>query len=196
NVRSDPLLERPLGRSLRAAVGPGTYRPRPWHSVCGGSIGRVPGTAMFVVCCQDSHDREETAGDDSYAVLSITSECVRRGGARGSVGAPSPSAKQLRDAPRRHPASEEEAVEKARLQSLVDSFAKRAVRGCPCTYLDGMGRARIDALYRLDESLRRLTLLAKGDRSVIAECSIEDIQDIYLLEDDGEEPPEQAISKA
>jgi len=81
--------------------------------------------------------------------------------------------------------------EKARLQSMVDSFVKKAVRGCPCAHIDNQTGDRTEALYRIDRSLRRFTLVAKDDGRVIAESPIEGIQDIYVL-DDGEDclPPE------
>jgi hypothetical protein len=80
--------------------------------------------------------------------------------------------------------------EKSRLQSLVDSFVKKAVRGCPSAHIDNQTGERTEAMYRIDRTLKSFTLAAKDDGRVIAECPIEEIQDIYVL-DDGEDclPP-------
>jgi hypothetical protein len=89
---------------------------------------------------------------------------------------------------RRSPQDEEK--EKARLQNLVDTFARKAVRGCLVTHVDERRGDQTACLYRIDKNLRHLTLLSKEDRKVVAECPLKDIQDIYLVED-GEEcfPP-------
>jgi len=133
---------------------------------------------MFVSCCQGSFDLGESIVDDRQSVASIAID-----GKRG--------AKKLQGRRNRGQVAEDETMERVRMQTLLDSFAKRATKGCPSTYLDGRRGARTDALYRIDRSLRHLTVLAKDDRRVVAECPIKDIQDIYLLSD-GEEcfPPE------
>lgn len=81
--------------------------------------------------------------------------------------------------------------EKTHRQSVVDSFVKKAVRGRPSTHIDNQTGGRTESLYHIDKGLRHFTLSAKDDGRIIAECPIEEIQDIYVL-DDGENclPPE------
>lgn len=134
---------------------------------------------MFVSCCQGSFDFAESITDDGISA-----------GARASGGQQAIRAQKLQDRQGRSQMAEQETLEKVRVQTLLDSFAKRATRGCPSTHVDGRAGGRTDALYRIDKSLGHLTLLAKDDRRVLAECPIKSIQDVYLL-DDGEEcfPP-------
>mmetsp|Transcript_5747 Transcript_5747/g.16342 ORF Transcript_5747/g.16342 Transcript_5747/m.16342 type:complete len:221 (-) Transcript_5747:98-760(-) len=90
----------------------------------------------------------------------------------------------------------EKEAEKARLQVLVNSFVRRAVSGCPCTYFrEGTGvRARTQ--YRIDKSLEYLLVLSQdaGGRAEVA-CPIAAIQDIYSLAEDGASSfPGEAVS--
>jgi len=143
---------------------------------------------LFATCCRGSEHFEENIMDDRAPVSIYDGAPCSTSGSGLSRGSKKPKSRAME---KRQRSSEDETVEKARLQSLVDSFAKKAVRGCPCTHLDDRRGERTEALYRIDKSLRHLTLLAKDDRRVIAECPIQEIQDIYLL-DDGEEcfPPD------
>jgi len=138
---------------------------------------------MFGLCYQGSYDFEEhVVGDKGF--------CHGASGSGDSLplnGASAPGRGRRRRCP------EDEAAEKARLQSLVDSFTKGAVRGRPSAHVDDRKGKRTETLYRIDRNLRHLTLLARDDRRVIAECPIKDIQDIYLLEDGEECFPPQAV---
>merc|ERR1719201_1381170 len=93
-------------------------------------------------------------------------------------------------------ASEKEA-EKARLQQLVNSFAKKAVRGCPCVYLKESTGERCSTQYRIDKSLEYLIVVSSQDTTrAEVTCPIAAIQDIYSLVEDGEGCfPAEAISK-
>jgi hypothetical protein len=87
---------------------------------------------------------------------------------------------------------EEKHREKLRLQSLVNGFARRAVKGCPCTYLKASGEdpERYQAFptqYRIDRGLENLVVLSAGDPSLAdVTCPIAAIQDIYSLREDDE----------
>jgi len=146
---------------------------------------------MFALCCQKSYSFEECIVDDREPLVPITGEgfCHDASGSGESLslgGGGEPG----RGKRRRRP--EDDAAEQARLQSLLDSFARGAVRGCPAVHVDDRG-VRTEALYRIDRSLRHLTLLARDDRRLIGECPIKDIQDIYLLEDGQECFPPQVV---
>lgn len=153
---------------------------------------------MFASCCCGAQAELLTSGpaivegyliEDRQFVAVTTDERADQSSGAGNLSLSARARKSPQDE-QRHRSSEDEAGEKARLQSLVDAFAKKAVRGCPSTHLDDRTGGRTETLYRIDKTLRHLTLLAKDDRRVMAECPIEEIQDIYLVED-GEEcfPP-------
>lgn len=82
---------------------------------------------------------------------------------------------------------EEKEQEKARLQQLVNSFAKKAVKGCPCVYLkEGTGK-RSSTQYRINKSLEHLVIENPKDPSQAdVMCPIAGIQDIYSVSEDGE----------
>lgn len=83
--------------------------------------------------------------------------------------------------------SEKEA-EKLRLQQLVNTFAKKAVRGCPCTYLKEVaGGDRCTTHYRIDKSLEYMIVVSNQDPNVAeVTCPVAEIQDIYSYVEDGE----------
>merc|ERR1719188_27059 len=58
---------------------------------------------------------------------------------------------------------EEKQAEKARLQSLVNTFAKRAVRGCTCAYIREGAGERLATQYRIDKSLEYLSVMSLKD---------------------------------
>eukprot|EP00930_Biecheleria_cincta_P082999 TRINITY_DN72642_c0_g1_i1.p1 TRINITY_DN72642_c0_g1~~TRINITY_DN72642_c0_g1_i1.p1 ORF type:complete len:252 (+),score=43.04 TRINITY_DN72642_c0_g1_i1:103-756(+) len=82
---------------------------------------------------------------------------------------------------------EEKEKEKARLQELVNRFAKKAVRGCPCVYVKEGSAERFSTQYRIDKSLEYLILVNAKDPGVAeVTCPIAAIQDIYSMLEDGE----------
>ncbi|CAE8703476.1 unnamed protein product, partial [Polarella glacialis] len=89
--------------------------------------------------------------------------------------------------------ADEKEKEKARLQALVNSFIKKAVRGYPCVYLREGSAERIETQYRIDKNLEYLIVVSLKD-SAQAEvtCPISMIQDIYCFAEDGAScfPPE------
>lgn len=81
---------------------------------------------------------------------------------------------------------EEKEAEKVRLQALVNTFAKKAVRGCPCVYLKEGTGDRVKTQYRIDKSLEHLIIINAEDAShAEVTCPISAIQDIYSLVEDG-----------
>lgn len=87
---------------------------------------------------------------------------------------------------------EEKESEKVRLQQLVNSFAKAALRGCKCTHVKESGE-RNATKYRIDKSLEYLIIeSSQGDALADVTCPIGAIQDIYCVMEDGAEcfPPE------
>mmetsp|Transcript_72594 Transcript_72594/g.200260 ORF Transcript_72594/g.200260 Transcript_72594/m.200260 type:complete len:215 (+) Transcript_72594:155-799(+) len=88
---------------------------------------------------------------------------------------------------------EEKEREKERLQSLVNSFARKAVKGAPCTYFNEGTGERFSTQYRIDKGLEYLIILNAQDANhAEVTCPIIAIQDIYSVVEDGEScfPPE------
>eukprot|EP00429_Kryptoperidinium_foliaceum_P100945 CAMPEP_0176243628 /NCGR_PEP_ID=MMETSP0121_2-20121125/31021_1 /TAXON_ID=160619 /ORGANISM="Kryptoperidinium foliaceum, Strain CCMP 1326" /LENGTH=262 /DNA_ID=CAMNT_0017583225 /DNA_START=1 /DNA_END=786 /DNA_ORIENTATION=+ len=82
---------------------------------------------------------------------------------------------------------EEKAAEKSRLQGLVNTFAKRAVRGCPCTLVRETSGEKASTLYKIDRNLGNLIIVsAKDRRQQEVSCRIAAIQDMYCWAEDGE----------
>lgn len=78
-------------------------------------------------------------------------------------------------------------TEKRRLQGLVHSFAKKAYKGIPCTYLDVAAGARVKTTYKINKVLTHLTIMSVESKDVPeVTCPIASIQDVYSLEEDGE----------
>mmetsp|Transcript_17790 Transcript_17790/g.46952 ORF Transcript_17790/g.46952 Transcript_17790/m.46952 type:complete len:203 (-) Transcript_17790:403-1011(-) len=85
------------------------------------------------------------------------------------------------------PVFEERESEKARLKVLVNQFANKASKGCPCSYFSEATGERIETTYRLRWNLSELTIVSPKDSSeTIAHCPLATIQDIYTLSEDGE----------
>eukprot|EP00437_Effrenium_voratum_P043288 CAMPEP_0181470520 /NCGR_PEP_ID=MMETSP1110-20121109/38595_1 /TAXON_ID=174948 /ORGANISM="Symbiodinium sp., Strain CCMP421" /LENGTH=182 /DNA_ID=CAMNT_0023595497 /DNA_START=112 /DNA_END=657 /DNA_ORIENTATION=- len=145
---------------------------------------------MFVGCCcadssQDSLEAQfnlPIAADEKTVPYLATD---RRGPAGKDVPSSARSGKSL--------TQEEKEAEKARLQTLVNNFAKKAVRGCPCVYFKEGNAQRFETQYRIDKSLEYLILVNPQEPGVTeVTCPIAAIQDIYSLAEDGAScfPPE------
>jgi hypothetical protein len=93
---------------------------------------------------------------------------------------------KARDARAKDERAKEAEAEKRRLQGLVHTFAKKAYKGIPCTYLDVLGEKRVKTTYKINKVLTHLTIMS-SDKSDSAEvvCPIASIQDVYSLEEDG-----------
>lgn len=140
-----------------------------------------------------------TSGGEAADVADAESE-RGEGASEGGSGAPA-----REDAPEypgpcssRSLTEEERYREKLRLQSLVNSFARRAVKGCPCTYLkasagDPERYRAFPTQYRIDRGLENLVVVSAEDPNLAdVTCPIAAIQDIYSLREDDEAcfPPE------
>lgn len=139
-------------------------------------------------CCSDPQDRNQM----QFANTASTDEAVQIGDGRGQPGAhmnpvmPSP---QATDASTTRSLTEaEKQAEKTRLQTLVNTFAKRAVSGSPCWYIkEGTGQ-RMATQYRVDKSLEHLIIVNPKDPKIAeVTCPIAAIQDIYSYVEDGEQ---------
>lgn len=83
--------------------------------------------------------------------------------------------------------AEQKEAEKSRLQALVNSFAKKAVKGCMCVYLKESTGEQCATQYRIDKSLEYLIVVCNQDAArAEVTCPIAAIQDIYSLAEDGE----------
>merc|ERR1740138_1599614 len=88
---------------------------------------------------------------------------------------------------------EEKEAEKVRLQTLVNTFARNAVKGCPCVYFRDNGSERMVTWYKIDKYLENLIVVSpKADEAEKVRCPVAAIQDIYCLQEDDEAcfPPE------
>lgn len=131
-------------------------------------------------CCADSQDALEAqfnlplAADENTVPYIATDKRVsgQDGPASGRSG--------------RSLTAEEKEAEKARLQALVNNFAKKAVRGCSCMYFKEGTAQRFVTQYRIDKSLEYLILVNPKEPGVTeVTCPIAAIQDIYSMSEDG-----------
>jgi len=101
------------------------------------------------------------------------------GGDSKAPEAPAASSRSLTD--------EEKEDEKARIQEMVNRFAKSALAGCSCVCIREGSGERVATKYRINKSLEYLVVLSVRDmeRAEIT-CPIADIQDIYSYVEDGE----------
>jgi len=155
-------------------------------------------------CCNDASDKNQItyhSTTEESAAVAILSQSP----AAAAAPAPAVSAVEQNAAPTPAPGvtgrsendlsarsmpslspSEKEA-EKARLQQLVNSFAKKAVVGCSCTYLKEVSGDRCNTRYRIDKSLEYLSVMSDKDPNTAeVTCPIAAIQDVYSLVEDGE----------
>jgi len=159
-------------------------------------------------CCSDTQDRSNlnfnnfSTTDEGSEQVKIGSGANTRPLAASSSpqSAPAPSSLALPSpgttddgSTARSLTPEEKEAEKSRLQALVNTFAKRAVRGCQCHYLKEGNSERLTTQYRIDKSLEYLIIVNPSDPQMQeVTCPIASIQDIYSLVEDGEScfPPE------
>lgn len=82
---------------------------------------------------------------------------------------------------------------KAHFRELVTTFARTAVRGCPCTYFRRGEYRRHPAQYKVNDTLEQLSVtLSQDAQQIELVCPIASVRDIYCLAEDGEAlfPPE------
>eukprot|EP00747_Dinoflagellata_sp_TGD_P189111 gnl/TRDRNA2_/TRDRNA2_49020_c0_seq1.p1 gnl/TRDRNA2_/TRDRNA2_49020_c0~~gnl/TRDRNA2_/TRDRNA2_49020_c0_seq1.p1 ORF type:complete len:216 (+),score=39.07 gnl/TRDRNA2_/TRDRNA2_49020_c0_seq1:77-724(+) len=145
-------------------------------------------TAIFNRCCCTE------AEDNTQIIYDTTSEenpAFVEAAAAGSAGSPPAATGNVSSREQtlsaRSLTPEEKAVEKSRLQSLVNAFAKKAVKGVPCVYIrEGAGK-KYPTTYKVDKALVNLTVISPEDplRSEVI-CPIAAIQDIFSVVEDGE----------
>mmetsp|Transcript_97304 Transcript_97304/g.280069 ORF Transcript_97304/g.280069 Transcript_97304/m.280069 type:complete len:212 (+) Transcript_97304:108-743(+) len=137
-------------------------------------------------CCRDLQDKEQVTFTD----FSTTDEAgvVRVAHDDGGV-LPYTASDPARASPQlKSPTEEETQAERVRLQDLVNKFAKRAIKGCPCSYIrEGTGD-RLFTQYRVDRRLENVIIVGPKRRaSIEVTCPIADIQDVYSFHEDGED---------
>merc|ERR1719221_921369 len=74
--------------------------------------------------------------------------------------------------------------EKAKLQELVKAFARRAVQGVRCSYVDPERGAQMPATYCVDKRLQKLIVTTEFGQETM--CELGAIQEVYSV-DDGEQ---------
>jgi len=163
---------------------------------------------MFAMCCcTDNKESDQntfhSTTDEGSGHIRLSAEEVGGGGgtyarptapmvAPPMATSPSGYGNEPVDSARSLTVEEKEA-EKSRLQNLVNNFAKKAVRGCPCAYITEGSGDRVARQYRIDRSLEYLIVVDdRDDSQPEVTCPIAAIQDIYSLVEDGEScfPPE------
>eukprot|EP00931_Biecheleriopsis_adriatica_P074140 TRINITY_DN48267_c0_g1_i1.p1 TRINITY_DN48267_c0_g1~~TRINITY_DN48267_c0_g1_i1.p1 ORF type:complete len:219 (-),score=47.85 TRINITY_DN48267_c0_g1_i1:88-744(-) len=162
---------------------------------------------MFGGCCYaDAQDPNESKFSfPSSTDESLVGESLRPGSSMKQADNYSPAApksvevKPASEAPPsarsgRSLTAEEKEQEKVRLQTLVNGFAKKAVRGCPCVYFKEGSAERMSTHYRIDKSLEYLVLLGPKEAGPAeVTCPVAAIQDIYSLLEDGAHCFPQAV---
>lgn len=87
---------------------------------------------------------------------------------------------------RRELNTEEKDAEKDRLQLLINTFAKRAIKGIPCTYINEDSLERVQTTYRIDKNLKSFMIMSSNPEIPELVCPMHKIQGIYSLVEDGE----------
>jgi len=86
------------------------------------------------------------------------------------------------------PSLAEEAIKKASLTRAVHGFMRNAIRGSGCVYLLESTKERIATVYTVDKDLKHLIILSPKDNDgALAVCPIGMIEDLYCVEQDGED---------
>jgi len=153
-------------------------------------------------CCSDASDKNSWSLHDHSTTDGLAQVQEHQAGVRPYAGqvvaqqsvpqtppvVPQQGAPPVDDGPTARSLTEEEKqAEKARLQGLVNFFAKRAVRGCRCEYIREGVVERVAAQYRIDKNLEFLCIHNATDQNLQeVSCPIAAIHDIYALADDAE----------
>uniref|UniRef100_A0A7S1WL55 Uncharacterized protein n=1 Tax=Alexandrium catenella TaxID=2925 RepID=A0A7S1WL55_ALECA len=78
-------------------------------------------------------------------------------------------------------------TEKARLEALVSNFAKRAVKGVPCTLVQEGNGSCTRTQYRITKGLEDLLIMSPDqDGQAMVTCPLKSIQDVYTWLEDGQ----------
>mmetsp|Transcript_53027 Transcript_53027/g.154313 ORF Transcript_53027/g.154313 Transcript_53027/m.154313 type:complete len:214 (+) Transcript_53027:130-771(+) len=150
---------------------------------------------LFSCCCAEARDAEGQSQITFHSTTDENPAPAHPGQTTLARSAPPRPRGRAAEEPStaRSLAPEEKEREKDRLQRLVNSFARKAVKGAPCTYFNEKTGERFATQYRIDKGLEYLIVLSSGDadRAEVT-CPIVSIQDIYSVLEDGEScfPPE------
>jgi hypothetical protein len=146
-------------------------------------------------CCTDSVDPQQTISyapteekaPVAVATTSVLSSDPALNRPPPEVTAPRQTEEALPPNSDRSLSPEEKEAEKQRLQQLVNSFAKKAVKGCSCMYLKESTGEQCRTQYRIDKTLEYLIIVSSEDATKAeVTCPIASIQDIYSYVEDGE----------
>mmetsp|Transcript_9228 Transcript_9228/g.29298 ORF Transcript_9228/g.29298 Transcript_9228/m.29298 type:complete len:226 (-) Transcript_9228:42-719(-) len=152
-------------------------------------------------CCSDAKDHgqlsfQPRAGDEGVACggdaadvrIPLSAKMTSPPGA--TEVSPAVAAAHAMDVPAtsaRSLTEQEREEEKARIQDMVNRFAKNALVGCPCICVREGSGERVETKYRLDKTLEHMVILSvRGSERAEITCPIADIQDIYSYVEDGE----------
>mmetsp|Transcript_105126 Transcript_105126/g.307223 ORF Transcript_105126/g.307223 Transcript_105126/m.307223 type:complete len:181 (-) Transcript_105126:182-724(-) len=116
-------------------------------------------------CCGCSHEEEDDRSHrpDELSSLLTATQTPRV----GDVTAMSPN---------------EKLQEKARLQELVKGFAKRAVHGISCHFVDVATGRVVPATFEVDRQLKRLRVVPKDPDMPVCSNSINRIREVFSIE--------------
>lgn len=82
---------------------------------------------------------------------------------------------------------EEKEAEKTRIQEMVNIFARKAVRGCSCVFINESSGVHSTTNYRIDKGLEYLIVMSEDDKNKAElTCPIARIRDIFSVAEDGE----------
>lgn len=123
-------------------------------------------------------------GSQSSSVPPVSeSETAKINEANLSTLVPSDSSEVVSE--RRELNTGEKDAEKARLQLLINTFAKQAIKGVPCTYINEDSLEQVQTTYRIDKNLKSLMIMSSNPEIPELVCPINKIQDIYSFVEDG-----------
>lgn len=90
---------------------------------------------------------------------------------------------------------EQKQLEKDRLQEMVKSFAKQALQGLPCTYIDDVTGMKYETHYKLCKKLQNLMVLAPASASFSeVRVPIAQVEEIFVVKDGTEPLPREVIA--
>mmetsp|Transcript_90878 Transcript_90878/g.261879 ORF Transcript_90878/g.261879 Transcript_90878/m.261879 type:complete len:223 (-) Transcript_90878:277-945(-) len=154
-------------------------------------------------CCADGATDNQLSyaqggGDDAVVpamvgVNALPAVSVSKTGSSDSEAAPAATPSPA--ASGQQPSDRE--AEKARLQKLVNSFVKNALKGYKCFYVDEASGDKKAAVYRIPKTLETLTITGSEDGApTLFNCRIAEVQDVYCLAEDGETCFDPKVIKA
>jgi len=90
-----------------------------------------------------------------------------------------------------------ELEEASRFQALVDSFAEKAEKGCPCTCIREGSGGSFETEYRIRQNDGLLLVMASPEaEEAEVSCPLDTIQDIYTMHDGPDCFPKEILHQA